>query len=100
MDILHLLFKRIAQSRPGVLHPGVPIRLLLACTTGLCLLRGRVWITIEGEPQDWFAGAGEALTLPPGRLIVIECDSAEPARLHWTEGFELSAERVRAVASR
>ena len=100
MNILHLLFKRAALSRPDVLHRGVPTLLLLACTTGLCLLRGRVWITIEGEPQDWFVGAGEALTLPPGRRIVIECDSAEPARLHWTEGAALSAERVRAAASR
>jgi hypothetical protein len=33
---------------------------------------GHVWITVEGAPDDHWLKAGESLTVPAGRLIVIE----------------------------
>jgi hypothetical protein len=38
---------------------------------------GRVWITIEGEPDDYWLSAGESLPVPANRLIVIEADLAD-----------------------
>ena len=38
------------------------------------ILRGRVWITVEGVPHDYFLHAGDIFTAIPGRLIVVEAD--------------------------
>ena len=35
---------------------------------------GRAWITVEGEPDDWFVLPGEAFSVPAGRSTVIEAD--------------------------
>lgn len=40
----------------------------------LRILRGRVWITVEGIPHDYFLHAGDTFTAIPGRLIVVEAD--------------------------
>lgn len=40
----------------------------------LRVLRGRVWITVEGIPHDYFLHAGDTFTAIPGRLVVVEAD--------------------------
>ncbi|HEY0847653.1 MAG TPA: DUF2917 domain-containing protein [Noviherbaspirillum sp.] len=40
----------------------------------LRVLRGRVWITVEGISHDYFLHAGDTFTAVPGRLIVLEAD--------------------------
>ena len=35
---------------------------------------GRVWLTVEGEPDDHWLSAGDVFALPTHRLIVIEAD--------------------------
>lgn len=40
----------------------------------LRILRGRVWVTVEGIPHDYFLHAGDTFTAIPGRLIVVEAD--------------------------
>lgn len=37
---------------------------------------GKVWITVEGRPQDYWLSAGETFAAEPGRLIVIEAADA------------------------
>lgn len=38
---------------------------------------GRVWLTIEGAPGDYWLEAGDAMTLSPNRLVVLEADAAD-----------------------
>ena len=38
---------------------------------------GRVWITVEGELDDYWLDAGESISVAAGRLIVIEADKAD-----------------------
>ena len=38
---------------------------------------GKVWVTIEGSPDDHFLAAGDTLSIQPGRLIVIEADQQD-----------------------
>ncbi|MES2535335.1 MAG: DUF2917 domain-containing protein [Pseudomonadota bacterium] len=47
---------------------------------------GKVWITIEGMPQDHWLFAGDSLTVPPGRRIVIEADQFD-SRVDFPTGF-------------
>lgn len=35
---------------------------------------GRVWITVEGIPHDYFLRAGDSFTAVPGRLTVVEAE--------------------------
>ena len=35
---------------------------------------GRVWLTIAGEDEDFWLSAGESVTVPAHRLVVIEAD--------------------------
>lgn len=44
---------------------------------------GRVWITVEGRPEDYWLGAGETFAAEPGRLIVIEATDTA-STLHCT----------------
>lgn len=44
---------------------------------------GRVWLTVEGDAQDYWIGAGEQMQLPRGRKVVMEAAKG-PARLVLT----------------
>jgi hypothetical protein len=43
----------------------------------LRILRGRAWITVEGIRHDYWLFAGDALTVEPGRMIVVEADASD-----------------------
>ena len=38
----------------------------------LNVVRGRVWVTIEGSPDDYWLGAGDTFIVEPGKLVVVE----------------------------
>jgi hypothetical protein len=40
------------------------------------VLAGRVWLTVEGVPDDHWLAAGESVVVTPGRLVVLEADRA------------------------
>ncbi|AMP14333.1 DUF2917 domain-containing protein [Collimonas pratensis] len=40
----------------------------------LKVVSGRIWVTFEGQPEDHWLHAGRALTLLPGRMVVVESD--------------------------
>lgn len=42
---------------------------------------GRAWITVSGDPEDHFLAAGDSLHLPAAGRLVVEGDSATPARI-------------------
>jgi hypothetical protein len=42
----------------------------------LRVTRGNVWLTVEGIKHDYWLSAGDSFTAIPGKLIVIEADSA------------------------
>ncbi|WP_334189027.1 DUF2917 domain-containing protein [Noviherbaspirillum sp.] len=42
----------------------------------LRLLRGRAWVTVEGQSHDYWLFAGDRLNLAPGHLVVVEADAA------------------------
>lgn len=41
----------------------------------LRVVSGRVWLTLEGVPHDYWLDAGDTFEVTPGRLVVIEADS-------------------------
>lgn len=49
-------------------------RLELRRTAGtrLTVMRGRIWLTQEGDPEDHVLGAGDAWTLPTAALALAE----------------------------
>lgn len=44
------------------------------CNRILRVTRGRVWLTVEGLPEDYWLDAGQTFRLYPGPLVVIEAD--------------------------
>lgn len=41
----------------------------------LRVVSGRVWLTLEGVPHDYWLHAGDTFEVAPGRLVVIEADT-------------------------
>lgn len=46
------------------------------------IVSGRVWLTVEGQPADYWLNPGEQFTLPAGRLIVLQAD-IQPSQIKW-----------------
>lgn len=63
-----------------VLEPGCAVSGIAAQAQTLRILRGQVWITVEGVAHDYWLSAGDSFRAIPGRLIVIEAGRA-PSRL-------------------
>ena len=57
----------LVQLAAGELSSGV-----IAAPGDLRVLAGCVWLTIEGDAQDYWLHAGESLPIPPGCLVVAE----------------------------
>lgn len=56
------------------IDPGQAVSRIADQSRSLRIVSGRVWITIEGELDDYWLGAGDSLTIPAKRLVVIEAD--------------------------
>jgi hypothetical protein len=69
----------------------------------LQIVNGSAWITIEGEPHDYWLSAGDTLDVNPGRLVVVEAlkrdvavsvaASASSGALHTLRVFTQRARR-------
>lgn len=64
-------------TRSFTLNTGHALSGVARRTETLHILSGRAWITVEGLPQDYWLSAGDTLTVPHGRLTVIEADMAD-----------------------
>lgn len=64
--------------RPEHLSLGTAQSLSVPARTVLRVERGRLWITMAGDLNDYFVHAGESLELPRGR-VVIEADQGPSA---------------------
>ncbi|MET3133518.1 hypothetical protein AAKU55_003808 [Oxalobacteraceae bacterium GrIS 1.11] len=57
------------------------------------VVSGRVWLTVEGQQDDFWLSAGDSVAVAPGRLVVIEADRTAsridlaPARQGAGTGF-------------
>lgn len=67
-----LFTKNSLTIRPGEAVSGTAGRIRT-----LRVLQGRVWITVEGIPHDYWLSAGDTFTTIPGRLTVVEADRLE-----------------------
>lgn len=70
---MKILFTKEVHS----LVSGQPVSGVAARPKTLCVLQGRVWLTVEGVAHDYWLCAGDTFTAPPGRLVVIESDQAD-----------------------
>lgn len=49
----------------------------------LTVLAGRLWITLEGDPDDHFVAAGQVWTAAQSGRCLIQGDAADGARSLW-----------------
>jgi hypothetical protein len=78
----------LTPSSPLTLRSGAVLTLARphdGCTRVL-VESGRVWLTQSGDADDHFIAAGEDLLLCGSGEVVIECDSAEAARVRIWHG--------------
>jgi hypothetical protein len=61
-----------------------------ACT--LKVEHGQIWLTIEGQQEDHWLSAGDAITIEPGRLVVVEAQA--DSRLSLVAGSRAGAREV------
>ncbi len=43
----------------------------------LQVARGRVWVTVEGQGDDFWLSAGQSMALPAHRLLVLQAENEE-----------------------
>lgn len=58
------------------IEPGQTVSGIAPRAQTLRVTRGNVWLTVEGIKHDYWLSAGDSFTAIPGKLIVIEADSA------------------------
>lgn len=59
----------------------------------LQVLRGRAWVTVNGQPRDWFLVAGRTMELRERQQLIVQADpqcvigwrasGQQPARRQW-----------------
>jgi len=62
----------------------------------VCLV-GRIWVTVEGDHQDYILEPGEALEAPGGALIVMEDLSETEIGSYYSVSGQLDSRRLRAA---
>lgn len=65
---------RLSQAPNFVVPAGMAVSAISAHTGKLIVMVGRAWITISGDPNDYWLEAGEAVRIPASRRVVIEAD--------------------------
>jgi hypothetical protein len=63
----------------------------------LSVVRGRVWVTQAGDPDDHFLSGGQAMRLAPGARALVEADGAAqvalvPAPAWWERWSALATQ--------
>lgn len=56
------------------LEPGQVLSGTARAEGSLHICSGRAWVTIAGSSSDFWLAAGDRLSVPPGRLVVVEAD--------------------------
>lgn len=74
--------QNISAEKSLSITPGKLVSLTLDQGRAIRIACGRVWVTIEGDVNDYWLCAGDTLALPAGRHIVIEADPAF-SRIEW-----------------
>lgn len=84
----------IPQAQVSV-SPFAPLRLTHARGTRLRSQAGTLWITVDGEAQDWVLPAGQSLQVESARPVYISalggtatvglCAPKAPGRRHWAD---------------
>ena len=69
--------RNLLASRSNIIAAGQAISGVADREQTLHVTCGRVWITIEGDSQDYWLCAGESLQIAPSRLVVIEADRVD-----------------------
>ena len=81
--ITNLTHTKVELARSGLLNVQTGGGLSVACESGL------VWVTVEGEPADYWLVAGDALAVARSGHVVIEAaqdsriDLREPRKPAW-----------------
>jgi hypothetical protein len=47
---------------------------MVECAGAIQVVAGCVWLTVEGEQDDYWLAAGESISVRAGRLVVLEAD--------------------------
>lgn len=66
--------KKLSAHEPLALSPWQLVSVMVEASQEIRIDCGLVWITIEGDANDYWLAAGATLELVPGRHIVIEAD--------------------------
>jgi hypothetical protein len=98
-----VIMRELFTNRTLDLPAGHAVSGIASRAQALRILRGRVWLTVEGIDQDYFLRAGDTFTAIPGRLVVLEADRdagielPRPARQHrlWNIFTSLAAITMR-----
>lgn len=78
-------------TSPSVTIPAGQIVAGVASRTETLRVRtGRVWITVEGIPHDYWLFAGDSFKVIPGRKVVVEAHEAD-SRIDTVPAAEWSA---------
>lgn len=64
--------RRLFTTESLTLEAGQAVSGIAQRPQTLKIVSGRVWVTVEGLPQDYWLSAGDTLPVVPGRLIVVE----------------------------
>ncbi|MQR00571.1 DUF2917 domain-containing protein [Glaciimonas soli] len=72
------LFTNIAPPANSaiVVAAGKVISMEIATAESVQVLSGRVWLTISGQKDDYWLGAGQYLNVPAGSRLVVEGDQS------------------------
>jgi Protein of unknown function (DUF2917) len=71
-----ILLTRWTDRKRRALRLAAPRILSLRGAAGTCVrcIRGRGWITVEGDPADYWISAGEAFQIRAATRVLIEAD--------------------------
>jgi hypothetical protein len=79
-------------NREHTLHAG---QVLSGSAGHACTLKvehGQIWLTIEGQQEDHWLSASDAIAIEPGRLVVVEAQA--DSRLSLAAGSRAGARQV------
>ena len=90
-------------TTPSVTIPAGQVVAGVASRTETLRVRtGRVWVTVEGIPHDYWLFAGDSFRAIPGRKVVIEADQGD-SRIDTVQAAEWSTmftQLLRGLAAR
>ena len=89
--------QKISAEQSLSITPGKLVSLMLDQGRTIRIACGRVWVTIEGDVNDYWLCAGDTLALAAVRHIVIEADPAF-SRIDWLPQCAAPARHERGVS--